>query len=74
MNLPISHCPFLCCVETLKTAANATIVYLSDKHLKTEALPPIVGENVDIEGREKRAVRGCHLKDFTVNFKFITLT
>ena len=54
------------------------LVYLSDEHLKTEieqeAQPPTVGENLDVEEREKRAVRGCHLEDFSVNFHNIDLT
>ena len=54
------------------------LVHLSDEHLKTEiqqeAEPPTVGESIDVEGVEKRAISGCHVEDFLVNFHNIELT
>ena len=51
---------------------------LSDEDLKTEikeeAEPHPLGNNLNIQEREKREGRGCHLEDYVVNFHNIDLT
>ena len=54
------------------------LVFLSDEELKTEikqeAQAQPLGDNLDIQEREKRERGGCHVEDFTVNFHNIDLT
>ena len=55
------------------------LVYLSDEVLKEEirqeAQPLPIGENLEVESRDKRDItrESCHLEDFSVNFHNIDL-
>lgn len=54
------------------------LVYLSDEKLKEEIKkedtePLQSGEDLEVEGIEKRASTGCHLEDFVINFHNIDL-
>lgn len=74
-SIPLSQAPRR---KRLSKLQPMLLVYLSDERLKEEiqqeAEPPPIGENLDVEGREKRATRdACHLEDFAVNFHNIDL-